>query len=129
MNACPDGNLECLVDNQPTSNLWTERLDAAATEARRRLQRRSNGWWRDRAASGGTRADRVATLVEALVRHDPTAKGRTPPPRPAHHPTLADQLTVVLYDLRLAVEDGREVDVEAVLGEVANGLRDVDPRP
>ena len=112
------------MDNQPTPDLWTERLDAVAADARKRLRRRSPGWWRGEVAPGVTRADRVAALVAALVRRDPTAEGRPPPRRPARDETLADQLAVVLHDLRVA----EGVDVEAVLGEVATGLRDVDPR-
>jgi len=116
------------VDNQRTPDLWTERLAAASADARKRLQRRSPGWWRDAAASGGTRADRVHALVTALATLDPTTAGRGAPERPERDPTLADQLTVVLHDLAAAAAEERQVDVEAALAELANGLRDVDPR-
>lgn len=117
------------MDNERTSDLWTTRLAAATADATKRLQRRSPGWWRDAApGGGGTRADRVSELVAALAALDPTARGRPAPGRPAHEAALADQLTVVAYDLRRAVEDGHEVDVEAVEAAVARCLRDVDPR-
>jgi len=114
------------VDNERTSDLWTERFAVLTADARKRLQRRSPAWWRDGIP---TRADRVHDLIAELVRLDPTAAGRAAPERPEHEATLADQLTVVAYDLRRAVEDGHDVDVEAVEAAVARGLRDVDPRP
>lgn len=113
------------MDNQPTSDLWTT-VTAAAEQARRRLQRRSTGWWRDEVAPGVTRADRVHALVVCIAALDPTGRGA--PPRPPHDATLADHLAVVAYDVRLAAEDGHEVDAETVLEELARGLRDVDPR-
>lgn len=116
------------MDNQRTPDLWTERLASATFEVRRRLQRRSPAWWRHEVAGGLTRAGRVQALIAGLVALDPTAEGRGTPPRPRADATLVDQLTVVLHDLRLAVGDGREVDVETALDAVANALRDVDPR-
>ena len=113
------------MDNQPTTDLWTT-VQTTAEQARRRLQRRSNGWWRDEVAPGVTRADRVHTLIAALARLDPTGRGA--PPRPPRDATLADQLAIVAYDVRVAAGEGHDVDVETVLEELARGLRDVDPR-
>lgn len=113
------------MDNQPTSDLWTT-VTVAAEQARRRLQRRSNGWWRDEVAPRVTRADRVHALIETIAALDPTGRGA--PPRPDRDATLADHLAVVAYDARLAAEEGHEVDAETVLRELARGLRDVDPR-
>ncbi len=107
------------MENERTSNLWTER----AAGARRRLQRRSPGWWRDEVAPGVTRADRIAELIATLARLDPTAEGA--PRRPAKDQTLVDQLAVVAYDLTLA----EGADLDAAGEAVANALRDVDPRP
>lgn len=109
------------MENERTSNLWTER----AAEARRRLQRRSNGWWRDEIAPGVTRADRIAALVATLARLDPTNDAGRTPPRPDHDQMLVDQLVVVAYDL--AIADG--ADLHAAAEALANALRDVDPRP
>lgn len=117
------------MDNERTSNLWTERVaafEAAAADARRRLQRRSAGWWRDEVAPGVTRADRVAGLVATLAALDPTGEGRGAPPRPARDQTLSDQLAVVAYDLTLP--DASGADLDAALDAVATALRDVDPR-
>ena len=114
------------MDNQPTSNLWTTRLQEVAAAARPRLQRRSPGWWRDEVAPGVTRADRVAALIGVLAGLDPTNEDRGAPPRPPRDQTLADQLAVVVHDLvREAGEDAHRAAAE----EIATGLRDVDPRP
>lgn len=109
-------------------DLWTaaEAVDNAVANARKRLQRRSPGWWRGAARSGRPRADVVAEAVATLAAHDPTAPAA--PTRPPRDETLTDQLTVVAHDLAIAMRDGADLPAGDVEDVIATCLRDVDPR-
>jgi hypothetical protein len=101
-------------------------VDDAAAHARKRLLRRSAGWWQGHARSGRTRADVVAETVERLAAMDPTGRGAPPSPETPEH--LTNRLGVVAHDVAHAIRDGHPVDARRAVEEIATCLRDVDPR-
>lgn len=90
-------------------------------DARRRLGRRSRGWWRTATGRGRTRAEAVHALVGTIAALTARIEGEDhgSPPMPEREDVLVDQFAVVAYDLLLAGGDAAAVEaIRATLDEV-----------